>query len=185
MKKPTLIIGKKHIILACLTLVLGIAVYLHYAFAQSGEQLKTTSLLTNSEGAQDAANYGDAEFVNGEDISSDDYFAQARLDKNLKRDEAVETLQAMIGGGDLSSEELAVAKLDAVTVSKLVESEGVIESLIKAQGFEDCVVYLEKDTANIVVKTQGLVPSEAAQIKDILLSQVSVPKENITIFEVK
>lgn len=76
-------------------------------------------------------------------------------------------------------------KQDAEEASKLVESEGVVESLIKAQGFEDCVVYLDGESASIVVKTNGLVPSEAAQIKNILLGEVSVPSENITIFEVK
>lgn len=179
MKKPTLILGKKHIILACLTLILGIAIYLNYVFAQTGNELLATDAVTPDRGT----NYGDAAFVNGEE--ADDYFAQARLDKMTKRDQAVQTLQAMLGGGDLTEDEMASVTLDTVNLSKMVESEGVIESLIKAQGFQDCVVYLDGKSANIVVKSEGLVPSEAAQIKDILLSEVSVPQENITIFEVK
>lgn len=177
MKKPTIIIGKKHIILACLTLVLGVAIYLNYIFAQP---LKTCELVNND---ANTPNYGDAAFVNGE--NGDDYFAQARLDKITKRDEAVETLQTMLSGGDVTDDEKAVITSEAVALSKLVESEGVVENLIKAQGFEDCVVYLDGESANIVVKTEGLVPSEAAQIRDILLSKVSVDKDNITIFEVK
>ena len=39
MRKPTLIIGKKHIILACLTLILGIAVYMNYAFSAAEKSL--------------------------------------------------------------------------------------------------------------------------------------------------
>lgn len=178
MKKPTLILGKKHIILACLTLILGIAVYLNYAFGQTGGELTATDAQAGDEGV----NYGDAAFVSAE---QSDYFAQARLDKMTKRDEAVETLQALLGGGDLTDDEMVAMTLDAVNISKMVESEGKIESLIKAQGFEDCVVYLDGTSANIVVKSEGLVPSEAAIIKDILLGEVTVPQENITIFEVK
>ena len=179
MKKPNLIIRKNHIILACLTLILGIAIYLSYAFTQTGNQLAATDVLNSDPGA----NYGDAEYVNAGE--SDNYFAQARLDKITKRDEAVQTLQTMLGGGDITNEEKAVITQDAVNVAKLIESEGVVESLVKAQGFTDCVVYLDGTSANIVVKSEGLVPSQAAQIKDILLGEVSVPAENITIFEVK
>lgn len=179
MKKPNIIIRKQHIVLACLTLILGIAIYLSYAFSLTGKELTATGAANSDSGT----NYGDAEYVNGE--KTEDYFAQARLDKITKRDEAVQTLQSMLGGGDLTEEEKASMTLDAVNVSKLVESEGVIENLVKAQGFKDCVVYLDGKSANIVVKSEGLVPSEAAQIKDILLSQVSIPTENIKIFEVK
>jgi len=181
MKKPNIIIRKNHIILACLTLILGIAIYLSYAFTQTGDKLAATNALDSSSGS--GGNYGDAAFVNADE--SDDYFAKARLDRITKRDEAVQTLQTMLNGGDLTEEEKASITQDAVSLSKLVESEGVIENLIKAQGFKDCVVYLDGQSANIVVKTDGLVASEAAQIKDILLSQVSVPADKITIIEVK
>jgi stage III sporulation protein AH len=101
------------------------------------------------------------------------------------RDEAVQTLQTIIGGGDISESEMVVNALDAVQVSKLIESEGNIESLVRAQGFEDCVAYLDGETAKVVVKTDGLNKSQAASIKDIILGETQVPAENIRIFEVK
>lgn len=180
MRKPNIIIGKKHIILACLTLILGVAVYMNYAFASVDEDLTATNVMADS---AEAANYGDAAFVSS--AGESDYFAQVRLARMTSRDEAVETLSAIMNGGDLSDEETATYTNEAVTLSQLSESESTIESLIKAQGFEDCVVYLNGSTANIVVKSEGLVPSEAAQIKDILLTEVTIPAENIRIFEVK
>lgn len=185
MRKPNLIIGKKHIILACLTLILGVAVYMNYAFASVEDDITAEKTMADAadSGSIEAANYGDAAFVSAEGES--DYFAQVRLARMTSRDEAVETLSAILGGGDLSDEENATYTGEAVTLSKLSESENAIESLIKAQGFEDCVVYLNGSMANIVVKSEGLVPAEAAQIKDILLTEVTIPAENIRIFEVK
>lgn len=180
MRKPNLIIGKKHIIIACLTLILGVAVYMNYAFASVEDEI--TAENTSSESVE-AANYGEASFVSAE--GENDYFAQVRLARMTSRDEAVETLSAILGGGDLSDEENVTYTSEAVTLSALSESENTIESLIKAQGFQDCVVYLNGTTANIVVKSEGLVPAEAAQIKDILLTEVTIPAENIRIFEVK
>ena len=181
MRKPTIIIGKKHIIVACLTLILGVAVYMNYAFASVEDEITADSVAANE--TVDVANYGDATFVSAE--GENDYFAQVRLAKMTSRDEAVETLASILGGGDLSAEENATYTNEAMTISALSESENTIESLIKAQGFQDCVVYLNDTSANIVVKSEGLVPAEAAQIKDILLTEVTIPAENIRIFEVK
>ena len=183
MKKPSVIIGKKQIILACLTLILGVAVYMNYTFADAEKDL--TAVLSSEDDS--SVNYGDAELVNTDAAAEagSDYFSQARLAKMTSRDEAVETLTSILGGGDLTQEEISTMQVEAFQLSKMVESEDKIESLIKAQGFSDCVVYLDGDSANIVVKTEGLVPSEAAQIKDILLSEITLKSENIRIFEVK
>lgn len=193
MRKPNLIIGKKQIILAGLTLVLGIAVYMNYVFSEVGEEIAADADISSAENAR--VNYGEAAFVNSDspeevkdvsaEVDSSDYFAQARLSRMTSRDDAVQTLSAILGGGDLTEEENAAYTMEAVNLSQLSESESKIESLIKAQGFEDCVVYLDGETASIVVRSEGLAADEAAQIKDILLTEVTIPAENIRIFEVK
>lgn len=185
MKKPTIIIGKKQIVLTCMSLVLCGAVYLNYTL--SGEQglLPTgnDSPVADTEGDLPQPNdYGAAELVNGS--AQSDYFAKARLEKQTSRDTAVETLQSIIGGGDLSEEEMVVNAIDAVTLSQLIESESIIESLILAQGFSDCVVYLDGNGAKVVVESDGLNASQAAAIKDIILSEAEVAAEGIRIFEV-
>ncbi len=198
MKKPSVIIGKRQIILSCLTAMLAIAVYINYSLAQ-GQQVTPVTELTEQ------SRFGDTEFVSAapaaqepakeaaaepEEVRSEadpsaDYFAQARLQKTVSRDEAVQTLQSIMGGGDITGEEAVTTALDAVQLSARIESEGRIESLIRAQGFEDCVVYLDGDTAKVVVRTPGLEAADAAVIKDLILGEVSVTPENIRIFEVK
>ncbi len=183
--------------------MLAIAVYINYAaspkLSKDGNSVEVAEM-------GDTVNYGETEFVaakgevekdnkdnkdNKDDKSvsaeetAADYFAQARLDKMNNRDEAVQTLQTIIGGGDLTEDELVVNALDAVEVSKLIESEGTIESLVKAQGFEDCVAYLDGETAKVVIKTNGLDKAQAAAIKEIIMSESEVLAENIRIFEVK
>lgn len=191
MKKPSIIIGKKQIIMTCLTLMLAIAVYINYAAAPKIDDSGDT--MTASEtGAAENINYGETEFVNGdadteaaEADAATDYFAQARLDKMNNRDEAVQTLQSIIGGGDVTEDEMVTNALDAVEVSKLIECEGTIESLVKAQGYADCVAYLDGESAKVVVKTEGLDKGQAAAIKEIILGETEVSAENIRIFEVK
>lgn len=189
MKKPSFIIGKKQIIMTCLTLMLAVAVYINYAAAPKITD-KDKKLTASEVSVSEDINYGETEFVNGEagetaDAAATDYFAQARIDKMNNRDEAVQTLQSIIGGGDLTEDEMVTNTIDAVEVSKLIESEGTIESLIKAQGYADCVAYLDGESAKVVVKTEGLDKAQAAAIKEIILGEAEVSAENIRIFEVK
>ena len=190
MKKPVMIIGRKQIVLSALTLVLGAAVYLNYALA-GGKGLIPSDLSAVPSAADaaagaeadDLASYGTAEMVNATPGQAD-FFAQARLDKQTSRDYAVQTLQSIIGGGDLSNDEMVTNAINAVSISEQMKSESVIESLILSQGFRDCVVYLDGSSAKVVVESDGLEPSQAAAIKEIILAESDVPAEGIRILEV-
>lgn len=183
-RRFNLIVGKKQIALACLTCLLGVAVYVNYITAQSPNGPISTVTET-----KEGTNYGEAEFVAGRvtsgDETSEEYFSKARLEKKQSRDEAVETLQACLAAKESTPEELETVSAEAAQYSALIESENQVETTVKALGFEDCLVYLDGASANILVKTEGLDPTQAAQIKSALLNAVTVPAENITIVEVK
>ena len=188
MKKPAIIIGKRQMILSALTLLLGGAVYLNYALSGGNKLIPEGMLRLDSEkptsaDTDDLAHYGTAEMVSANPTQAD-YFAQARLDKQNSRDTAVQTLQSIIGGGDLSNDEMVTNVIDAVHLSKQMESESVIENLILSQGFSDCVVYLDGQSAKVVVESNGLAPQQAAAIKEIVMSESDISAEGIRIFEV-
>ena len=186
-KRINLIIGKKQIILAGLTVLLGVAVYANYLHSVSENDIP------KQEAA--AGNYGDVQFVSSavadskeitvSSTNSDEYFAQARLDKQQSRDEAVEVLQSFYFGGDSTEEELAVIAQDVAEVSSYIETETKVENLLKAQGFTEALCYLTDSSANVIVKTTGLDTAQAAQIKSTLLGEIAIPVENITILEIK
>lgn len=186
MKKPAVIIGKKQIVMACLTMILGIAVYVNYVLSDPADRFSVESV---SEGEE----YGETKFVNADNndlsslsnVNAADYFAQARIDKASSRDEAVQTLQTVMGGGDISENEAVVNALAAVELSQMTELESKMESLIKARGYQDCIVYLDEDDVKVVVQSDGLDTAQAAAIKDILLSEAKISAQNIRIFEVK
>lgn len=72
--KLNMIVGKKQIVLASLILILGVAVYINWTFANkedsivTGTQLSDISLDSGSD-----KNYGDAELVSGSAENSDDF----------------------------------------------------------------------------------------------------------------
>ncbi len=190
-------IGKKHIVLTALVFALGIAIYLNWSFTDSGEGLDVTTGLDGTSASDvDAAasgtddtdnkNYGDADFVgNSTDTSadSDSYFAQARLSKEQARDDSIETFASLMEDSGLSDAEQIAEH--AQTLASYSEKEDRIESLVTAKGFEDCVAYIDGENANVIVKSKGLLPSEVAQIKDVIVSVADVKAENISIVEVE
>ncbi len=221
MKKPSFIIGKKQIILSCLTLMLAAAVYVNYAVTKGDTSLSTketadlkgtvsygdtefvsagtaaditaeaeTEETTVAEGTEDADDNAIAELdempaEQAEGQSAEDYFAEARLQRTASRDESVATLQSIMGGGDRTDDELVTDAIAAVETSQLIKSESNIESIVKSMGYEDCIVYLDSDSAKVVVQTDGLDAAKAAAIKDVILGEVTIPAENIRLFEVK
>lgn len=204
-----MVFGKRQILLATLVLALGVAIYLNWQFSQSGKDLTLTDDVDASK------NYGEAQFVDKEENqpadavdatdvadkgitnptgmieaamtneAGEDYFIEARLNKKQSRDEAVETLQNILKDSKVSEEEKNIAIATAASLSDAIDAESNIESLIKAKGFDDCIAFIDGDKASIVVKTDGLLNSEAAQIKDIVLKECKVQAENITIIPVK
>ena len=170
-----MIIGKKQIILSALVLALSIAVYLNWQYAKVGDEYSITSTLGGDQNAEgEGEHYGEA------------YFAEAKLTRSRSRDEAVETLSAMLADADLTAEQKTELALEAAKLAKSIEVEGKIENLIKAKGFTECMVYYDTQKIDVVVKAEeGLTDEQVAQMQEVILSEVDLPAENIRIVEVK
>ena len=183
MKRLNVILGKKQLVAAGLTVLLGTAVAVNFIYSGG-----TDKKLTEPAAEVSGTTYGEADLVSvdksGEAADSSAYFAQARLDKQSSREEAAEVLQSMYQGGDLTKDELAAVEVDAMKMGGYIESENKIESMLKAQGFEDALCYLSDSSANIIVKTPGLDAAGAAKIKSTLLSEAEFTNDQITIVEV-
>ena len=171
-------VKKKHIAVTSMVLMLSAAVYVNYLYAAG-----------DTEGLLEAGkNYGDSILVEGnadEEITDTAvYFSEARVSRQKSRDEAVATIENLYGIAEEDSESVSVIAEKAGEIAANMELENKIESMIKAKGFEDCIVYISGEYADVMVQTEGLLPTEAAVIKDAIITETSVPVENISIVEV-
>ena len=161
MKRLNVILGKKQLVAAGLTVLLGTAVAVNFIYS-GGKDKKLTEPAAEVSGTT----YGEADLVS--------------VDKSGE----AAVLQSMYQGGDLTKDELAAVEVDAMKMGGYIESENKIESMLKAQGFEDALCYLSDSSANIIVKTPGLDAAGAAKIKSTLLSEAEFTNDQITIVEV-
>ncbi len=68
-----------------------------------------------------------------------------------------------------------------VTMTDRIEKEAAAESLLEAKGFENVVVNLNGDTADVMVPTADLESSQLAQIEDAVKRKTGVEPQNIVI----
>ena len=68
-----------------------------------------------------------------------------------------------------------------VSMTDLTEKEAAAELLLEAKGFENVIVNLTGETADVVVPDADLEDAKRAQIEDIVKRKTEVGAENIII----
>ena len=115
--------------------------------------------------------------------SQDNYFAITVVSRRRARDESIELLSAVASHEDAMPDTRYRALADIAVIAKEIEREANIETLVRAKGFDECVAVVSGDLANIIVRTDGLMPNEVAQIKEIVFEQAGILPRNVRIIE--
>ncbi len=157
MKKRT-----KIIILSAMVLLLGVTGYLNVAL--------NNSLSSNND---------------GDSTTTSSYFAAYRNDRESTRDQEMLYYDAIIANETSTEAAIAAAEEARLSLVTQMEKELVVEGLIKAKGFEDCVVTISSDNVNAVVKADALTSAEANQILAIIQEQLGTNIENVKIIPVE
>lgn len=184
-------VGAKNMIIICAVLVCAVAIGLNFIIAggkdgdEGGYKIDSSyysALLENDDVEADAS--GDADNNNADNAAnSDDYFDAAVLNRDRARDEAIEVLNT-VASSETALEEVRVkAEADIAAIAVTIEVESNIEELIKAKGIEECVTVINGELASVIVKSDGLLPSEVAQITEIVYEQAGILPANLNIIE--
>ena len=156
MKKRT-----KIIIIAAMVLLLGVTGYLNVVL--------NNSVSDNNDGT----------------VTTSSYFQTYRADRESTRDQEMLYYDAIIASESSTAEAIATAESAKLALIGQMEQELVVEGLIKAKGFEDCVVTISDENVNAVVSSaEQLTATEVAQIVEIIQSQLNTSIENIKIIPV-
>jgi len=186
-----MIVGKKQIVLASLVAALGVAVYLNYQFANvDGDYIASSGDVS----VEQEESYGDATYVDTKTAienqltvvnSNNEYFAEAKLTRSRSRDEAVAALKTMLSDEELTLEQKSVLTTQATEFADAIETEGKIENLLKAKGFEECMVYYDAESVDVILRAEELLEEEVTQIRDVILEETDVAVQNISIVPIQ
>ena len=140
------------------------------AYSKGGTKILGEATLVDSSSAIDAD-------------EEDRYFSVAAINREKSRDEALQTLQVVVDSSDALPDTRSKALSEIMQIASDIEVEATVEEMIKAKGFEDCVAIISGDNINVIVKSDGLLTSEVAQITDIVKGETGYSAENIRIVE--
>ena len=128
----------------------------------------------------DHSSYNSSE---NDNLAEENYFSVAAISRKRARDESIELLSHIVNSAESMPDVKDRALQDISVIASDIEKEANIEILIKAKGFTDCVAVVSGDNANVIVKTEGLMPNEVAQIKEIVCEQAGISPSNVKIVE--
>ena len=196
------IMKKNQVIITSLAILIAVAGYLNFADVNLGFKHKEAS--TDSSSILDDVNYDLTDETalldeNGADGTSQsevmdtaspgeavltgasDFAAQAKVSREQVRSQNKTDLQSIISNKDISDEEKQNAINTMVSMTELTEKEAAAELLLEAKGFENVIVNLTGETADVVVPDADLEDASRAQIEDIVKRKTGVAAESIVI----
>lgn len=183
-------IGRKNLIIAGAVVVIGAAVALNWAFfsgADGGDGFDynaSAGMSTNYGTNLSTSAVGEDDKTPSTPISTDAYFSSVEVSRKKARDEAREVLNAVVENDKATEDVKAQAMQELQALTKEMEKEANIESLLQGKGFEKCLAVISGDSANIVVKHEGaLQPAQLAQINAVVYEQAGIQPANITIVQ--
>ena len=117
------------------------------------------------------------------DPNASNYFAQTILSRKQARDEALEVLKTVATSDSALPETVETALNDISEIAKNIENEANIETLIQAKGFEECIAVISDGKATVIIKTDGLLANEVAQINEIVYESAGILPNDLKIIE--
>ena len=188
---------KNQIIVTGLALMIALAGYLNYSDTffkgekteEVDNELSNMELLdiseeeltvTDGEIAQldEGETPGDAILTSG-NVSN--IVAQAKINREQVRAKSKESLQNIIDDEQLSDDQKSEAVSAMVAMTEMSEKEVAIESLLAGKGFENVVVSLNENSADVIVDGTDLTDAKIAQIEDIVVRKSGIPASEIII----
>ena len=197
------IFKKNQVIITSLAILIAVAGYLNFAdvdFGLGDKEASTdsSSILDqveydlsdetaladeNAETAAETAEVPDGDSTPGEAVltGASDFAAQAKLSREQVRSQSKADLQEILNNTEVGDEQKQEAVNTMVQMTEISEKEAAAEMLLEAKGFENAIVNLTGETADVVVPETDLEDAQRAQIEDIVKRKTGITPENIVI----
>ena len=181
-------VKKNQMIITALAIMIAVAGYLNYSGTQLEEAVSRQTTQEDQvlmENGYELTEEGEVTDTPGEavltSVTGSEISASAKLTREQLRAQNKETLMEVINN-DTIAEEQKQSAIDSITsLTDIAEREAAAELLLDAKGFEDSVVSITDNSADVVINMAEISDSQRAQIEDIVKRKAEIPGENIII----
>ena len=178
-------IGKRNFIIAGAVLLIAAAIVVNFAVLKGSDKNDGFDYDQSAGVNDNVDNNGssDSDSSSGNASVGDTYFSSVQISRQRTRDEAIEVLQGVVDNQASTETAKNEALAEINKLATVMEDESNIETLVVAKGFEECVAVISDGKISVIVKSDGLIPSEISQINEIVYEQAGILPVDITIIE--
>ena len=201
-KKGMSQLWKRNAVVAVIAVFVCAAVYLNWSYEQeAGKTLGESTMVGNEDplvsGSSSADNSSSSQQDNAAQSGTDgqqtgaeggdDYFANARLNRQQSRDSALSLLQDAAAREDADQTLRDEANQSIQTMADYTVTEAQIENMIVAKGYTDCVAFIGENSLSLAVAAPegGLTDADTARILDVVSQNAGFTADQVTIIEVE
>lgn len=173
---------KRNVTIVTVLLFVCAAVYLNWSNNNKWGTAETARVE-----AEDAAMLAAQDAYEAASESTSDYFAEARLNRQVSRDDALKLLETAAASGDASQETIDSAMNAISVMANYSMRETQLENVLLAKNFSDCVVYMSDDSVTVAVPSpeEGLSASEVAIITEAVTGETDYTASQLHVIEIK
>ncbi|MBS6475831.1 MAG: SpoIIIAH-like family protein [Clostridiales bacterium] len=161
-------INRKTIVIASMVVLLVVAGYLNWRYADMNSQ-------------QVSGGGNQQQGGGNNDLDAADVFSRFRTEREETRAQEITSIDSIINNSNTDQTTLAEAQKMKLELVDSMEKELLLEGLIKAKGFEDVYVMLSDQSVNVIVKESEMTQAKVAQILDIVMRETDVETDNVKI----
>lgn len=114
-------------------------------------------------------------------INQNEYFVKSRLERETMYSQMIESYQKILESSSISNEQKAISQQEIDNINKTKNAIMISENLIKTKGFEECIIFVNDKSINVIVKDTELTTEKIAQVQNIIARELGAEIENIHI----
>ncbi len=185
-----MILRRKEIVAAALVVLIGMAGYLNWSYqdtvrVQDGESyIETGKKLGETQMVNAEVNGAVAPDSENSD-KNEDYFENAKLEKQNSRARALEILNETAANESFDKEIRKKAQEQILELAAIGEKETAVENIAKAKGYHNICVFMNEKTVNVTVKKDGFSDIDVVKLQEIATEQMKISPNDVKVVEIK
>ncbi len=109
------------------------------------------------------------------------FFINYRLQRERSRDRSIEMLQALLDNPNAGVSAKEEAENMLLEIVRMREMELLVENMVKAQGYDDALFFLQDQLATVMVKQKDLDEKSYIEIAEAVASAAGVDREDVQV----
>lgn len=199
------IFRKNQIVVAALALLIAGAGYLNYTYENDEKDIATMAAKDSKEekekDTEATASLSEEEILTDTEASSDDMgddsagetvltdstnvqvskAASLKMDREQTRAASKATLMEVVNNAALTDVEKQAAVEELAALTQVAEKEAACEMMLASKGFEEAVVSIAGENADVILNASQVTDAQRAQVEDVVNRKAGIAPDHIVI----